>query len=207
MTPGSSRLSTAVRHLKRSDPVLAGLIRAVGPCRFAVRPSGTHLEALLRSIVYQQLSGHAARTIHERVLSELGEVTPRRILDVDRERLSSAGLSRQKIEYLRDLAHRANSGVLDVENLHELEDDELITVVSSVKGIGRWTAQMFLMFRLGRLDVLPELDLGVRKAVHRAYRLRKLPSAERLKRIGAPWSPYRSVAAWYLWRSLDASAG
>jgi DNA-3-methyladenine glycosylase II len=207
MNERSVHLGSAVRHLKRADPILAGVVRLVGPCRFRTRPEGTHFEALVRAIVYQQLSGLAAATIHRRVVEQLGAVTPANMLRVSDDSLRGAGLSRQKIAYLRDLAMRAQTKDLDIDRLHELPDDELIARVCSVKGIGRWTAQMFLIFRLGRPDVLPELDLGVRKAVQRAYRMRSLPSVERLQRVGRAWAPYRTIAAWYLWRSLDVPEG
>ncbi len=203
MATGSGNTARAVRHLRRADPVLAGVIRRVGPCRFEQRNNGTHFEALARAIVYQQLSGSAAGTIHGRVTATLGGITPEAVVAVPDVALRTAGLSRQKIAYLRDLAARVGSGDLDLSRVNVLPDDEVITEVCAVKGIGRWTAHMFLMFQLGRLDVLPELDLGVRKAVAREYRMRKLPSTERLTRLGRPWAPYRSIACWYLWRSLE----
>jgi DNA-3-methyladenine glycosylase II len=203
MATGSGNTLRAVRHLRRVDPVLAGVIRRVGPCRFRQRNKGTHFEALARAIVYQQLSGTAAAAIHGRVTTALGGITPERVLAIPDSALRAAGLSRQKIAYLRDLAARAASGELDLSRVQEMSDDDIVTAVCAVKGIGRWTAHMFLMFQLGRLDVLPELDLGVRKAVAREYRMRKLPSTERLARLGRPWTPYRSIACWYLWRSLE----
>lgn len=203
MASGSGNTTRALRHLRRADPVLADVIRRVGPCRFEARNSGTHFEALARAIVYQQLSGSAAATIHGRLTAVLGEMTPESVLTAADPSLRAAGLSRQKVGYLRDLAGRVGSGELDLRRVHELPDDDIIAAVCSVKGIGRWTAHMFLMFRLGRLDVLPELDLGVRKAVQREYRMRKLPSTERLVKLGRQWAPYRTIAAWYLWRSLE----
>jgi 3-methyladenine DNA glycosylase/8-oxoguanine DNA glycosylase len=203
MAHGSAATSRAVRHLRLADPVLAEIIRRVGPCRFETRNSGTHFEALARAIVYQQLSGSAAGTIHGRVAETLGGITPEAVLGTPDAPLRAAGLSRQKIAYLRDLSERVHGGELDLRRIHELPDDDVVAAVCSVKGIGRWTAHMFLMFRLGRLDVLPELDLGVRKAVQRAYRMRKLPSTERLTKLGSRWAPYRTIAAWYLWRSLE----
>jgi DNA-3-methyladenine glycosylase II len=121
------------------------------------------------------------------------------------EQLRAVGLSRQKSAYLKDLGSRVASGELPIETLHELTDDEIVAALTQVKGIGRWTAQMFLMFRLGRPDVLPDLDLGIQKGIQRAYRLRKLPTPERVKKIGAKWAPYRTVASWYLWRYLDTA--
>ena len=203
MASGSGTSARAVRHLRRSDPVLADVIRRVGPCRFVPRNNGTHFEALARAIVYQQLSGSAASTIHGRVTEVLGGVTPEAVLATADAPLRAAGLSRQKIAYMRDLASRVGSGELDLRGIHELPDEDIITAVCSVKGIGRWTAHMFLMFQLGRPDVLPELDLGVRKAVQREYGMRKLPSTDRLVKLGRRWAPFRSVASWYLWRSLE----
>jgi 3-methyladenine DNA glycosylase/8-oxoguanine DNA glycosylase len=199
----------SVRHLKRADPVLAGIIETVGPCRLQVNDEGTHFQALTRSIVFQQLSGKAARTIYLRV-AELfpgGIPTPEGVLAASDEQLRSAGLSRQKIAYLRDLATRVASGELPLDDVEEMDDDVLIAHLVQVKGIGRWTAQMFLMFRLGRPNVLPELDLGIQNAIRKAYRKRKRPTPKDVKRIGAKWSPHSSVASWYLWRSLENGDG
>lgn len=184
---------------------MARVIDAVGACRFCASAEGTHFDAILRSIVYQQLSGKAAGTIHGRVLGLFGgrAPLPGELLATPDEHLRGAGLSRQKIGYLRDLAARAHGGAIPIDTLHELEDAAIIEALTSVKGVGRWTAQMFLMFRLGRPDVLPELDLGIRKAVMLAYGLRKMPEPRRLTEIGAPWSPYATIASWYLWRSLE----
>jgi DNA-3-methyladenine glycosylase II len=196
---------SAVTHLRRSDPVLARVIERVGPCRFRPRAEGGHFDAVLRSIIYQQLSGSAAHTIHTRFLALFDGAAPdpARLLDVPDDVLRAVGLPRQKIGYMRDLAARVHRAEMPIHTLHELEDDAIIAVLTSVKGVGRWTAQMFLMFRLGRPDVLPEMDLGIRKAIQRAYRTRGLPTAERVQRVGAPWAPYRTVASWYLWRSLE----
>jgi DNA-3-methyladenine glycosylase II len=195
----------AVNHLKGADPVLARIIAHVGPCRFRANESGSHFDAVVRSIVYQQLSGSAASTIHTRLLSLYGGAPPApdRLLATPDEVLRSVGLSRQKIAYMKDLARRVEEGDVPMHALHELDDEAIIHALTRVKGVGRWTAQMFLMFRLGRPDVLPELDLGIRKAIQLAYRTRTLPSVERVRRIGAPWAPYRTVACWYLWRSLE----
>lgn len=191
-------------HLKRVDPVLARVIDAVGPYRPADRTGGTHFEALIRAIVYQQLSGKAAGTIHARFLALFpgGAPTAEGILAASDATLRAAGLSRQKIGYLRDLAARVHSGALPLDHVDTLADGDLITHLVQVKGIGRWTAQMFLMFRLGRPDVLPDLDLGIQNAIKRAYRKRRCAPKDVL-RIGARWSPYASIACWYLWRSLD----
>jgi len=158
-----------------------------------------------RSIIYQQLSVKAAATIHGRVLSLYGGRSPLPIelAGTTDQQLRAVGLSRQKLSYLKDLASRVAGSELPIETLHELADDEVIGALVRIKGVGRWTAQMFLMFRLGRPDVLPELDLGIQKAIQRAYRLRKRPLPERVLKIGAAWAPYRTVASWYLWRSLE----
>jgi 3-methyladenine DNA glycosylase/8-oxoguanine DNA glycosylase len=200
---------SAVSALKRIDPVLAKVIDAVGPCRLEVRSEGTHFQALTRSIVYQQLSGKAAATIFSRfnALAPSGAPAPSDVLAMEDERLRAAGLSRQKIAYLRDLASKVHTGELPLDHVESMTDDEIIKHLIQVKGIGRWTAQMFLMFRLGRPDVLPELDLGIQNAIKRAYRLRKRPVPERVRRIGSKWSPHSTVACWYLWRSLDNGGG
>jgi DNA-3-methyladenine glycosylase II len=196
---------TAVRHLKRADPVLAHIIERVGPSRFARPTAGSHLDALVRSIVSQQLSTSAAFTIHSRVLALVGvpEPLPHNWLALEDPDLRAAGLSRQKISYIRDLARHVQEGALPMAKLHEMEDDAVIEALTQVKGIGVWTAQMFLMFRLGRPDILPVLDLGIRNAIRRAYRLRKEPTAKRMHALAKSWEPYRSVASWYLWQSLE----
>ena len=202
-TAGMHRV--AVRHLKRSDPVLAALLERLGPYRAALRTDGSHFDAIARSIVSQQLSVKAAATIHGRFreLYEAAGGVPVSVARIRDARLRAAGLSRQKIAYIRDLARLVASGELDLTRVDDMPDEELIARLTSVKGIGTWTAQMFLMFRLGRPNVLPTLDLGIQNAIQRAYRLRKRPSARKMEQLGRAWSPYRTVACWYLWRSLD----
>jgi DNA-3-methyladenine glycosylase II len=199
----------SVTHLKRIDPILAKVIEQVGPCRIQMRAEGTHYQALTRSIVFQQLSGKAAGTILSRfnALYPNNTPTPEHVLATSDEQLRSVGLSRQKIGYMRDLSSKVLSGELPLDAVEAMSDDDLITHLVQVKGIGRWTAQMFLMFRLGRLDVLPELDLGIQNAVKKAYRMRKRPTPKQLKKIGAKWSPHATVASWYLWRSLENGDG
>ena len=196
---------TAVRHLKRADPVLANIIERVGPSRFARPTTGSHLDALVRSIVSQQLSTSAAATIHSRLIALVGvpQPLPQHWLALNDPDLRAAGLSRQKIAYVRDLARHVQDGALHMAKLHEMEDEAVIEALTAVKGIGVWTAQMFLMFRLGRPDILPVLDLGIRNAIRRAYQLRKEPTAKRMHALAKPWTPYRSVASWYLWQSLE----
>lgn len=195
----------AVAHLRAVDPVIAGVIDRVGPCQARAHLEGTHFGAVLRSIVYQQLSGAAAATIHGRVLALFGgeEPSPRALLRMDDTRLRAAGLSGQKTAYIKNLAAHAAKRSFPMERLHELEDDAVIETLTQVKGIGRWTAQMFLMFRLGRPDVLPELDLGIQKGMQLAFGLRRLPTPQQVLKRGAPWAPYRTIASWYLWRVLE----
>lgn len=181
------------------------IIDQIGPCRFRVHDDGTHFEFLARAIVGQQLSGKAAQTIFDRVRALAGRrrLAPGLVLALPDERLRAAGLSRQKLASLRDLATHAQDGRLPVERLHHLDDADILRNLVQVRGIGTWTVQMFLMFRLGRPDVLPVSDLGVRKGVQLAYRLRALPPPRRVETIGASWTPYRTIASWYLWRLLD----
>jgi 3-methyladenine DNA glycosylase/8-oxoguanine DNA glycosylase len=196
---------TSIVHLKRADDVLARVIERVGPCRFRPRSKGTHFDALLRSIVYQQLSGKAAGTILDRVLALYGGRYPRPadLLDTTDEALRGAGLSRQKLAYLRDLATKVHTGDVPLARVGRMADDDVIAQLTRVNGIGRWTAQMFLMFRLGRPDVLPEFDLGIQTAIQRAYDLPKRPAPAEVLRIGATWRPHATIASWYLWRSLE----
>ena len=190
--------------LARKDPVIRDLMRAHGPCGLADAQHTDPFHALARAIVSQQLSTKAADTIFTRFQALLGgRLTPAALSRVTDPQLRSVGLSTQKTSYLRDLAARVESGALSLGALNKLPDEDVIAMLTQVKGIGRWTAEMFLMFRLHRPDVLPVGDLGIVKAVQRAYRLRKAPNPERLMKIGEPWRPYRSVACWYLWASLD----
>jgi len=200
-------LRRAEAHLRSADPVLARIVEVVGPAPLKVDRSPA-FAALLESIVYQQISGKAAAAIHRRLCAALGRRIPRPedVAAASDQALRAAGLSRVKIAYLRDLAVRAVSG-LPLRSLSRLDDERVVEALVQVKGIGRWTAEMFLMFRLLRPDVLPVGDYGIRKAMQRAYRLRKLPKPDVMQRIAEPWRPYRSVACWYLWRSLDSPAG
>ena len=187
---------------------MAEVISEVGPCTLELRTAGTHFDALIRSIVYQQLSGKAAATIHGRVraMFDVEASLPQQIAAAEHEALRKAGLSSQKAGYLRNLAEHSLNGSLPVESLHELGDQDIIDALTQVKGIGRWSAQMFLMFRLGRPDVLPDLDLGVQKGIQRAYRMRKLPSPKKVLETGSRWAPYRTIGSWYMWRVLELPA-
>ena len=200
--------TAAVTYLRQADPRLAAVIDAVGPCTFEPAEHMPHFTAISRSIVFQQLSGKAASTIYGRFAALFDDDTPspHALIGIPDDQLRGAGLSRQKIGYLLDLSAHARDGTLPIDILDQLSDDEVIAALTSVRGIGRWTAQMFLMFRLGRPDVLPELDLGIQKGIQRAYRMRKLPVPKRVLVVGAKWAPHRTIASWYLWRSLDATA-
>jgi DNA-3-methyladenine glycosylase II len=195
----------ARKLLMRRDPVLGTAIKQIGPCRLADRQRKDHLTALVGAIVSQQLSTKAAATIFGRLAALFPDnVIPghQAIAGFDDQTLRSVGLSGQKVSYLRDLCARLNDGRLVLDDLDLLNDEEVIERLIAVKGFGRWTAEMFLMFRLHRPDVLPVGDLGIVNAVQRLYRLRKRPDPKRLLKLGEPWRPYRSVACWYLWQSL-----
>lgn len=198
----------AVEHLSGADPTMAALIEVHGPLDEQARRRGRPAEAygaLLRAIVGQQLSTKAARTIYERLIALFGDrpPEPEELLGVDEDELRSVGLSRAKATYLRSLAQHVIDGELELDRLRELDDDEVIAQLTAVKGLGTWTAHMFLLFHLGRPDVLPVGDLGVRRGAQIAYGLDELPSAAELTDIAEAWSPYRSLASLYLWRSLD----
>jgi len=194
----------ARRHLSRRDPVIRDLMRTHGKCGLADAQHGDPFGALMKAIVSQQLSTKAAHTIFTRLLALFdGVPTPPALAALTDVQLRGVGLSGQKLRYMRDLAAKVQEGTLPLPALDGMADEEVIAALTQVKGIGRWTAEMFLMFRLHRPDVLPVDDLGIVKAVQKAYGLRKTPSADRLNRIGDAWRPYRSVACWYLWRSLS----
>jgi DNA-3-methyladenine glycosylase II len=199
----------ARRLLLRRDPVLAALIREYGPCGLAAAQRSDHFSALVRAIVFQQLSTPAASTIYSRMVALLpsGELTPQALAALSDEQLRTAGISRQKGGYLRDLCAKVLAGDVPLDAVERMTDEEVIQSLVKIKGIGRWSAEMFLMFRLHRPDVLPVGDLGITNAVMKVYRMRKKPSAERLLRLGEAWRPYRSVASWYLWRSLGNAPG
>ena len=198
----------AIKHLRATDPALGAIIDRVGPYRLTPRTEGTHFDYVVRCIVGQQLSGKAATTIYQRVrdLYGGGFPTPAQFLKAPVAKLRAAGLSGRKVEYVKELAARTQTKSIAILGLHEMHDEEVMETLVSVRGIGRWTAQMVLMFRLGRPDVLPELDLGVQKAVQRLHRMRKLPTPQKLRKLGEKWAPYRTFAAWYLWRSLELPA-
>ena len=219
----------AVLHLKKSDPLMRAIIERVGPCRMEFGEPNFH--SLAEAIVYQQLNGKAAVTIFKRFTALAGDpVTPKGILKLSAEQLRAAGLSKQKSSYLFDMAERAQRGELEFSKLADMSDDEVIAHLTQVKGVGVWTAHMFLMFTLRRANVLPTGDFGVRMAIYKHYfdraaaakkngsglvktrykkiaKLRqrkiKLPTPAQMEKIAKSWEPYRSIACWYLWRSLD----
>jgi DNA-3-methyladenine glycosylase II len=196
----------ATRHLKKADPILAEIIERVGPFRMEYREPG--FSTLVRSIVYQQLSGRVASRIFARLVDLLPDrqLTPAAILALTVEQMRAVGLSGQKTAYIRDLAVRTFAGEIDFALLPAMTDDEVIETLTRVKGVGVWTAHMFLIFALQRPDVLPVGDLGVRTAIRKAYRMRALPKPARMEKIARSWRPWCSVASWYLWRSLDNEA-
>jgi DNA-3-methyladenine glycosylase II len=192
----------AINHLKKCDPVLGAIIQRVGAFRMEFGEPTFH--SLAEAILYQQLNGKAAVTIFNRFTEKTGDpVTPEGILKLSDAEMRAVGLSKQKTAYLRDLAEKTKAGLLEFERLGELPDEEVINHLTQVKGVGVWTAHMFLMFTLRRPDVLPTGDYGVQVAIKKHYRKRKLPKPKDMEKIAKAWAPYRSIACWYLWRSLD----
>jgi methylated-DNA-[protein]-cysteine S-methyltransferase len=196
-----------VRELRRRDPLLRPVIARVGPFLPAWQKQGDRFTALAQAIVHQQVSMKAGTSIFGRlraIAGGAGDLTPTGLLALRPDQLRAAGLSRQKASYLVDLAARTAAGALPLERLDRIDDERVITLLTEVKGIGRWSAQMFLIFRLGRLDVLPVADLGLRKGVQQLEGLREPPTSAALEQLGARWAPFRSIATWYLWRSPES---
>jgi DNA-3-methyladenine glycosylase II len=203
MKSKQTEIQKARRHLRAADPVMKAIIDAVGP--FTLRPERDRFGILAQSIISQQISGSAARSIRKRLL-ELAGPNGLKAANLARftvDQLRSVGLSPQKASYIADLAEKVNEGTVDLRQVGRLSDERVIEELVQVKGIGRWTAQMFLIFSLGRLDVFPHDDLGVRVAIRNRYGLDDLPDKKTALAIAAPWRPYASVASWYCWRSLD----
>jgi DNA-3-methyladenine glycosylase II len=197
-------MRSALQHL-RKDPVLARILKEAGP--FAMQYREPRFDTLVRSIVYQQLSGKVASVIYGRLLEATGgEVTPAAIMKLRVEKMRKLGLSGQKTLYIRELAKHTRRGKVTFESLLDLHDEGVIEHLTQVKGIGVWTAQMFLMFALRRPDVLPVADLGIRTAMMKAWNLPELPKPAEMERLAEGWKPYRSIACWYLWRFLDGPA-
>lgn len=195
-----------MEEILSQDKVLAALMRQFGPCTLKAE-RGNAYEALVYSIIGQQLSGKAARTIRGRFFAFYGDEkkcpTPEQILNTTMEEFRATGVSGQKAGYLLDLTRHVQEELLDLKHIKKLSDEEVIAQLVAVKGIGEWTAHMFLMFHLGRPDILPTGDLGVRKGMMMAYNLRKLPTPQRMEQIAKRWKPYRSAGAWYMWRIAD----
>jgi DNA-3-methyladenine glycosylase II len=202
----ADELARARRVLMRRDPVLGAIIKRYGACGLRTDRDADIFNGLIQSIISQQLSTKAAATIYARfraLLPDNDGPAPHHVLPLSDEMLRGVGLSRQKISYLRDLSQRVQEGSLQTGSLAAMADEEVVLALTTVKGVGRWTAEMILIFRLLRPDILPVGDLGIVKAIQKAYGLRKPPDARRMMKIAEPWRPYRSVASWYLWRSLE----
>ncbi|MCX5783980.1 MAG: DNA-3-methyladenine glycosylase [Elusimicrobia bacterium] len=197
----------AQRHLKKADPVLRKIIENIGQCGLCVNGDKTpYFEALANSIIYQQLNGRAAQTILERfkkIYRPKKFPKPQDILNTADKILRGAGLSSQKSKYLKDLSAKILSGEVSFKDIERMSDEKVVGELIKVKGVGTWTAQMFLIFRLGRPDVLPTGDYAIKAAVAKGYRLKKFPSPEKVEKLAARWHPYCSVASWYLWESMD----
>ena len=201
-------MQRAITHLIQVDPILGQIIERVGPC--TIQYAEPDFETLVRSIVFQQLNGKAARAIFARFKGAVGDgscMAPGEILALPAEKMRALGLSQRKVEYVRDLAEKTRAGVIEFTSLARLSDAEVIEHLTAVKGVGVWTAHMFLLFALRRPDILATGDFGIRSAVRKAYRLRKLPTPARVEKLGAKWHPHCSVACWYLWRSFDTVVG
>jgi DNA-3-methyladenine glycosylase II len=188
----------AIEHLQSADPILADIIAAVGPCTLETQPQG--YVTLVDAIISQQISIQAAAKIMARLQEQLGELTPTTVLARSPEELRAIGLSNQKVRYLIDLSQRVLDGRLDLAHLQNLDDEAAIAALDAVMGIGRWTAEMYLIFALGRLDILPVDDLGLRQSMQLFYQLPDPAPAATLRSLAEPWRPYRSIATWYLWR-------
>jgi DNA-3-methyladenine glycosylase II len=190
----------AQRHLARRDPILKRLMKQIGPCTLTINPDG--FSVLVRSIVSQQISSKAARSISGRLEESIGGIVPKAVLGASDDTLRAAGLSVAKTRAVRDLAEKVHSGAVPLKRLPEMSDEEVIEFLVLVRGIGRWTAEMFLIFSLGRFDVLPVADFGLREGVRRQYELEEHPSKQELEKLAEPWRPYRSIGTWFMWRSF-----
>jgi DNA-3-methyladenine glycosylase II len=202
-----NNVTVIIKYLSQTDPCLREIIRSVGD--FSIKIRKDPFQSLVESIIYQQLAGSAARAIYSRFIKYYNNDNsrtffPEQILSTPNSVFrSSIGLSNKKIEYIKDLSTKVTERKVDVSTLHKLSDEEVIAQLIQVKGIGRWTAEMFLIFCLGRLDILPVTDLGIRKAMQKTYSLSELPKPAEMLAIAQPWKPYRTVATWYLWKSLS----
>lgn len=203
-------MARARRVLMRRDPVLAPIIKKYGACGIKTGRDGDIFCGLVEAIVSQQLSTRAAATIYGRLralMPDGGPPTPEALMPLSDEALRGVGLSRQKTAYVRDLSQKVMDGSVKTDALATMTDEEIVAELTKIKGIGRWTVEMILIFRLARPDILPVGDLGIVKAIQKAYGLRKTPEAKRMQKIAEPWRPYRSIASWYLWASLENKPG
>ena len=193
----------AIQYLCKADITIEKIIKIVG--KYSIKIRNDPFQSLIESIIYQQLAGKAANAIYNRFLNyyDNKQITPARILNSPNDNLKKVGLSNRKIDYLKDLASHVYDGRINLEEFPTMNDEEIINKLVNVKGIGRWTSEMFLIFSLGRQDVLPVTDLGVRKAIYKVYSLSELPKPDTMMEIAEPWRPYRSIATWYLWKSLS----
>lgn len=197
-------LKDAERLLSRRDPALKLIIKRYGPCTMSAQPVGKYFDSLVDAIISQQISVRAATTIFARFKKLLrGRISAQGVLRLSDVKLKSVGISPQKMTYLRDLSKCWQNGTIKHRTFSKLSDEEVINELTMVKGIGRWTAEMFLMFSLGRLDVLPVADLGLQNAIQKAYGFKTRPSERTIRRIAEQWKPYRSIGSWYMWKSLD----
>jgi DNA-3-methyladenine glycosylase II len=203
MPPSAAEIERGLKHLRKSDPILRDVIRRAGP--YGLKLKRDRFQALIYSILAQQISGKAAQAMRKKLEDLAGPegLTPSRLSTLSLDDLRGAGLSKQKASYILDLSQRVHAGTLALERLARCSDDTVIESLVEVKGIGVWTAHMFLIFSLGRLDVLPHGDYGVRTAIQKLYGLDELPDRETCHRIAEPWRPYASIASWYCWRSLE----
>lgn len=195
----------ARRHFAEIDPVMLALLKRVGPCRLDQRVAPDAFQALVRAVTAQQVSARAARTVFGRLVDLLpgGRLTPEGVLALDADVLRTTGLGPTKTRYVRDLAEHIRDGRLPVARLNTMADDEVIRALTDVRGIGVWTAEVFLIFQLGRLDVFPAGDLALLTAMQRVYRKRRRPTPAEARRFAERWRPFRSVASWYLWRTIE----
>jgi len=200
----STEIEKGINHIYKNDKYLAKIIEKSEPC--SITPKRNHYDMLLRSIIGQQLSIYSAAAIHNKFLNHFGKkAVPEKIVETPHDRLRSLGLSNAKVKYIKDLSEKVMAGEIKFKGLGKKQDEEIIEYLIKVKGIGTWTVHMFLIFTLGRLNVLPVGDLGIKRAAFNVYGLKKLPDERRISKISREnrWNPYNSVASWYLWKSLE----
>ena len=198
----NQKIIHAVDYLKENDKIMKNIIEDIGEC--TLKSSKDYFRSLVKSIVYQQLAIKAARTIYNRFLSELNDdLTPENVLQLKEEQFKKAGISNQKKSYLIDLSNKFNERYIDIKKIHQLSDEDLIKLLTEIRGIGRWSAEMFLIFSLTRLNVLPLDDLGFKRSLMINYNLKQKPSNEEVIKIAKSWGEYKSIAVWYLWQAIN----